>query len=408
MALPTQHPFLSGNYAPVADETTITDLAVEGSIPPALSGRYLRIGPNPIGNAPQPYDWSIGDGMVHAIVLHAGRAVSYRNRWVTTSAASVKLGTEPVPGPHHSGVDTSNTNIVAFGGRILSLGENALPYELTTALDTVRRLDLAGEARSMCAHPKTDPVTGELHFISSADQPPQLHQVISASGAITFSRAITPPASGRIHDLAVTRNHVIFFGDGVVGMTGRESQGLVHWLATTTDHDVHPVTAYDAADADAVCLHLTCPSLQRWTLDRTASHSRQDTIDEAPQMLDRCDERRLGRPHRYLYTVGVGADLPFDGTEIYKHDLIARTRQTHSLGPGRHPGEFLFVGDPQRDRSEDGGWLLGLVHDDISNADDLVVLDAEMFDCSAVATVHVPRRIPYGLHGAWLPTPWHV
>ena len=96
MTLPARHPYLCGNYAPVADETTITDLAVEGTIPPALSGRYMRIGPNPIGNAPQPYDWSIGDGMVHSIALNAGRAVAYRNRWVTTGAASTKLGTEPV------------------------------------------------------------------------------------------------------------------------------------------------------------------------------------------------------------------------------------------------------------------------------------------------------------------------
>jgi carotenoid cleavage dioxygenase-like enzyme len=402
MTLPARHPFLCGNYAPVADETIIADLAVEGAIPPALSGRYLRIGPNPIGNAPQPYDWSIGDGMVHAIALNAGRAVAYRNRWVTTGAASTKLGTEPVPGPRPHGTDTSNANIVAFGDRVLSLGDNALPYELTTALDTVRRVDLAGEASGMCAHPKTDPVTGELHVISSTDQTPQLHQVISSRGLPTLRHSLTPPASVRIHDLAVTRKHVVFFGDGIVGITCRHSDGIVHWLDTKADCDVHPITAYD--DGDAICLYIAGPSLERWTLDPTAGDSRQHTIDETPHTLGRFNEQLLGSPPRYLYTVGAGADLPFDGTEIYKHDLVAETRQTHDFGPGRHPGEFLFVGDPHRDRSEDGGWLLGLVHDDASDTDDLVVLDAGMFDRPVVATVHVPRRIPYGLRGAWLPT----
>jgi carotenoid cleavage dioxygenase len=41
----TDHPYLSGNYAPVQEEATATDLEVTGSIPEYLDGRYLRIGP---------------------------------------------------------------------------------------------------------------------------------------------------------------------------------------------------------------------------------------------------------------------------------------------------------------------------------------------------------------------------
>ncbi len=40
--------YLEGNYAPVREEATVTDLKVTGSIPTALDGRYLRNGPNPI------------------------------------------------------------------------------------------------------------------------------------------------------------------------------------------------------------------------------------------------------------------------------------------------------------------------------------------------------------------------
>nr|MDQ3758164.1 carotenoid oxygenase family protein [Actinomycetota bacterium] len=57
--------YLTGNYAPVADEATVEGLHVEGTIPPALEGRYVRTGPNPFGEAPQPYHWFTGDGMVH-------------------------------------------------------------------------------------------------------------------------------------------------------------------------------------------------------------------------------------------------------------------------------------------------------------------------------------------------------
>jgi len=47
--------FLTGLHAPMADELTIEDLAVTGAIPPALDGRYVRIGPNPIAPDPKTY-----------------------------------------------------------------------------------------------------------------------------------------------------------------------------------------------------------------------------------------------------------------------------------------------------------------------------------------------------------------
>ena len=50
--------YLTGNYAPVIDEITATDLQIIGTLPPELNGRYLRNGPNTIvggfaGTTPQ-------------------------------------------------------------------------------------------------------------------------------------------------------------------------------------------------------------------------------------------------------------------------------------------------------------------------------------------------------------------
>src|SRR4051794_41015334 len=109
--------------APVGDETTISDLAVQGSVPAGLSGRFLRIGPNPIGRESIWCESANTDGMVHSVHFHGGRAISYRNRWVTTDATAKKLGTEPVPGPHSTGPDTAATSIISFGGSVLALGD---------------------------------------------------------------------------------------------------------------------------------------------------------------------------------------------------------------------------------------------------------------------------------------------
>ena len=83
MAITDGLPFhLKGNFAPVQEEVTLTDLAVEGSIPAELDGRYLRNGANPItGYSDHPF---LGDGMIHGIRLRDGSAEWYRNRYVKT------------------------------------------------------------------------------------------------------------------------------------------------------------------------------------------------------------------------------------------------------------------------------------------------------------------------------------
>jgi carotenoid cleavage dioxygenase len=45
---------------------------------------------------------------------------------------------------------------------------------------------------------------------------------------------------------------------------------------------------------------------------------------------------------------------------------------------------------------------MGFVHDRSTDRSDLVLLDAATLD--TVATVHLPTRVPEGIHGNWLPT----
>ncbi len=89
--------YLKDNFAPVAEEITTTDLRVTGAIPRELNGRYLRNGPNPMGQVdPAKHHWFTGAGMVHGVRLStgersgietAGYAVpQWSKRWVKTSA----------------------------------------------------------------------------------------------------------------------------------------------------------------------------------------------------------------------------------------------------------------------------------------------------------------------------------
>src|SRR5271154_4309170 len=115
------HPFLTGLHAPIKEELTIEDLVVTGSIPPALDGRYLRIGPNPIAADPRTYQWFLGDGMVHGLRVEGGRARWYRNRWVRSTAVTTALDEPGAQGPRHGDFDTVNTNVIGFAGQIWAL-----------------------------------------------------------------------------------------------------------------------------------------------------------------------------------------------------------------------------------------------------------------------------------------------
>ena len=206
------------NDPPVSDETSIADLPVTGTLPAALAGRYLVIGSNPI-SPPQPGKPASGAGMVHAITVHAAGTVSYRNRWITTDAAAQALGTEPVPGPRRGDNDVVASNIITFGSTILALGDGALAYELTADLATRRRVDLAGAGRGLRPRVDLDRQTGALHLLGAGPGNAQTYVTVSAGAMTRTTRPLDD--APRVDDLTITRDHVVFLADGLIGVTPR-------------------------------------------------------------------------------------------------------------------------------------------------------------------------------------------
>ncbi|MBV9486601.1 MAG: carotenoid oxygenase family protein [Frankiaceae bacterium] len=209
------NPYLEGNFGPVAEELTTGELEVTGRLPEWLDGRYLRIGPNPLGAVnPETYHWFVGHGMAHGVRLRDGRAEWYRNRYVRSDAVAAALGEPARPGGVQAGFDfAANTNIVQHSGRTLALVEGgARPYELNETLDTVARCDFDGTLRGgYTAHPHMDPATGELHSISYfwAWGNRVRYDVIGTDGRVRRSTDITTHGRASIHDFALTENFVV-------------------------------------------------------------------------------------------------------------------------------------------------------------------------------------------------------
>jgi carotenoid cleavage dioxygenase-like enzyme len=331
------------------------DLAVTGAVPTSLSGQYVRI----------------SEGVVHAVRLAEGRAPSYRN----------------------SSIPTGATDVVAFGSSILAFGDGQLAHELGAELDAFRRVDLAGAQRTLSAQPKVDPVTGELHLLSFASDPAQLHVRVSPGGLTRNVRSLDN-APSRIRQLELTRDHVVLLADGFVGLTDRAGlDPMTSWFPIDTDAR-HIAAAHD--HGEAVVVYVTGPSLVRWTLQRRPTTAHSQVLDATPHAFASSNRRPPGAAHRFLWTVGSGV--------VHKHDLFAGTRHSHEVGRGRNPGGLVFVADPRRRSTEDGGWLVGFVHDETAQQTDFVVLDAHVIERPAVALAHIPRRVPIGAHGAWIPT----
>ncbi len=46
---------------------------------------------------------------------------------------------------------------------------------------------------------------------------------------------------------------------------------------------------------------------------------------------------------------------------------------------------------------------MAYVYDPARNSSDLVIIDAADFSGDPVARIRLPRRVPYGFHGNWIP-----
>jgi carotenoid cleavage dioxygenase len=210
------NPFLQGEFAPVREEVTLTDLAVTGSLPTHLDGRYLRIGPNPVVDPGDDYHWFLGDGMVHGVRIADGQARWYRNRYVRSPDTAKALGEERKPGHLHAGMRLgANTNVIGHGGRTLALIEaGPSPYELTDELDTVGPCDFDGTLRGgYTAHPLIDPDTGELHAVSYfwAWGNRVRYTVTGTDGRVRRSVDIKVAGSPMMHSFSLTESYVVLY-----------------------------------------------------------------------------------------------------------------------------------------------------------------------------------------------------
>ncbi len=441
----TGNPYLQGNFAPVETELTATDLPVTGEIPEALCGRLLRIGPNPVNADPARYHWFLGNGMAHGVRLRDGKAEWYKARYVRDDEVTEHFGWPAVTGPEAAlsiGHGVANTNIIGHAGKTLAIVEAGnLPVELDYDLNTIGRFDFNGGLNGgFSAHPHRDPDTGELHTAVYSPMWQHIQYVrVDAAGNVVRSVDVPTPGKPMVHDCMFTENYFILLDLPCTLNEGAMVEGLpfpylwdedygarvgllpkdgsaedVSWHEVDPCYVFHPVNGYEDEQGRVVMDVARHPRmfatdrhgpnegrtrLDRWVIDRNSSKVSESCIDDHPQEFPRLDDRLAGKAYRYGYTAEIGSGFVTGG--IRKHDLQEGRVSAFQPGAHRHCFEPVFV-PASEDAGEDEGWVLAYVQDDENNASDVVILDAQDIEGEPLATISLPRRVPYGFHGNWV------
>ena len=457
LAPPPASPFLHGLMTPVFDERDDRDLQITGSLPPGLQGMFVRNGPNPQFTPRGTYHPFDGDGMLHAVYFEDG-AARYRNRWVESKGLMVERSrgealyggladfTPPEPEVTAEGgflKNTANTHTIRHAGKILALLEATRPTEVTRDLDTVGEWNFDGRlAGSFTAHPKIDPISGEMLFFGYGPFPPYVrYHVVAADGTLVHAADIEIPNPIMMHDFAVTENYVVFLdspalfdiasvraggplmrwapenGTRIGVMPRRGTNADIRWFDVDSQYVVHFFNAWDTGNQ----LEIRAPRFSsmpgafefdnptgkeapmpwRWTIDLAKGTICDEQTDDRGGEFPRVNDNLATRETRYLYNCLARTwEFEFEFHGVVKYDTETGTAQEHYYADSEVSGEHVFAADPNG-LNEDDGWLLSIVSDRATDTSDLVVLDARDVAAGPVARVHIPRRVPIGFHANW-------
>lgn len=453
-------------YAPVFDEVHIEELEVtEGQVPHDISGSYIRNGPNPQFEPKGRHHWYDGDGMLHAVTLEKGK-VSYRNRYVETDvykrekeAGKVIVGglfEDPKKNPADLPVrDTSWTDVIYHNSNLLTLFYGSgTPYKVDpVTLETLGKEDFKGKLwDKVSAHAKVDEHTGEMMFFDYFTKPPYMtYGVVSPTGELVHAVPVHLPGARLPHDMAMTENYSIlmdlplfhdqealkegrykikFYRDlpsrfGVIPRYGESEE--IRWFEAKPCYIYHVVNSWEEND-EIVMVGCRMPEpipdvshLKRsdwvkrmsairklkaymyyWRFNLKTGKVTEGPLDDMISEFPVINLDYAGRKSKYSYHVLYSPedDVNFDG--IAKYDIsTGASPEKFTFGLGCYGNEPAFA--PRiNSKSEDDGYVLTFVYDEINDESELLIIDAQNFELGPIARVKIPYRVPMGAHATWV------
>ena len=470
-------PGFLGTMRPVRFEGDIHDLETEGEVPPQLNGTYHRVHPD-AQYTPKFADDQFfnGDGMVGLFHFRGGK-VDFKSRYAQTDkwklerrAERALFGAYRNPLTDDESVKgkirgTANTNVIVHARRLLTLKEDSPPLLMDPlTLETHGYTDFGGKMRgqTFCAHPKIDPVTGNMCAFGYAAKgllTRDCHYMeINPAGELILETFFEAPYYCMMHDFGVTEDYAVFHLVPIVGSWERLNAGLPHfgfdtsmpvylgvlprhgdaaamrWFKAPTIFASHVMNAFN----DGTRVYFDTPVaknnmfpffpdvrgtpfnpieamsfLTRWTVDMA---SPGDAFEKVERLTDyfgefpRIDDRYATQPHRHGWLLVSERDKPFEGPGgrasglimncIAHIDFTAGKQTVWWAGPQTIVQEPCFV--PRTLNSAEGdGYLVAVLDNLVTNYSDLAIFDAQHIADGPVARANLPMRLRPALHGNW-------
>lgn len=361
----------------------------------------------------------------------------------------------------------SNTNVVAHNGMLLALKEDGPPYALDPeTLETQQLWDWDGQMRAttFTAHPKIDPASGELVGYAYAATGEASRDIafytFDRHGRRTWELWFQGPHAAMIHDCGVSENYIVLAMIPQLMDLERIKRGgnLFQWEPTVdqvyvviprdgTARDIryfrapnampgHVINAFD--EGGRVYLDLPVVNdnvfwffpdakgqspapgslrtqVTRWCFDM----NKKSDIPTATIITDmscefpHIDPRYVGRPYRYAFMQANDASKPYNASKagpimgfffntFLTLDMTTGTSRSWFAGDAASTQEPVFA-PRSADAYEGHGYLIGVVNRRDAHLSDVVILDAQRVDEGPIATIKVPVRLKYGIHGNWVP-----
>jgi carotenoid cleavage dioxygenase-like enzyme len=460
-------PSFTGPFAPVRIEADVEDLEIEGEVPSDIDGAFFRVQPDPKFPPKLGDDIAFnGDGMISQFRFRNGR-VDIKQRWCQTDKWRLEkeagkalfgayrnpLGDDPSVKGRYRG--TANTNAWFFGGYLFGLKEDSPPVAMdANTMETFGYHDFDGQisAPTFTAHPKVDPETGNMCCFGYAAKGLLTRDVvyweITPEGKVIREVEFQVPYYCMMHDFGVTRDYAVFHIVPSTSNWERLEAGLPHFGFDTT-MPVHMVVLPRTGDAKDIKT-FTAPNLfashvmnafnegskiyfdtpeaknnmfpffpdihgapynpaeaasrlTRWTIDMDSNSGEFESRERLCEFVGefpRIDERYATQPYRHGWMLGM--DGPGARASLGHLDVATGKHKVWQAAPGRMLQEPCFI--PKSASAPEGEGYIVQVQPHLDDGQsDLLLFDALRVDEGPMATIKVPFRMRFGLHGNWVP-----
>ena len=152
--------------------------------------------------------------------------------------------------------------------------------------------------------------------------------------------------------------------------------------------------------------------LTRWTVDMNQNEEgyKSTRLSEMIGEFPRLDDRRAGKSYRYGWMVVIDPSQPVEMkggsaggwvmNTLGMVDLETGEEQKWWCGPVSSIQEPCFV-PRSPDAAEGDGWIVMVCNRLEERGSDLLIFEATNIAKGPIATINIPVRLRFGLHGNW-------